>query len=310
MSVPTDFESFKVKDAASYNAVVNEFELFSRRLSMPLVSRMISLARPSPPGKILDVGSGTGLVALQVAPYVLPGGRVVGIDLSDGMLAAAKNKASGLGLGHEVDFCRMDGESLGFQDKSFDGVLSLFALLHFPRPFVAVSEMFRVLRPGGRLVVAVGSPSPVFSLSFVMQAFKHLHARELQLRGKLLLAPRFLDGLVRKHLPEPPDADQTSLAHESLNRTRSVVRIIQEAKFINITTCWYGHEARLETAEEFWSIQRTFSSFARKRLAYAPKEKLDRLRNEFFETCRRVRARGGEFRYPFAGFYVAAQRPI
>src|SRR5262249_27165738 len=123
------------------------------------------------------------------------------------------------------------------------------------------------------------------------------------------MAPRFLNSLVSKHLPEPPDADETSLAHQSLNRTRSVVKIIQEARFTDITTCWHGHEARLDTPEEFWSIQRTFSSFTRKRLARARKEKLDILQTEFFETCRKVRARGGEFRYPFAGFYVAAQRP-
>jgi len=309
VNVPTDFESFKVKDAASYDAVVDEFDLFSRRLSTPLVSRMISLAHPSPPGMILDVGSGTGHVALQVIPYVLPGGRVVGVDLSDGMLGAAKNKAVERGLDNEVGFCRMDGENLGFQDKSFDVVLSLFALLHFPRPLVAVREMFRVLRPGGRLVVAVGSRAPVFSLSFVRQAFKHLHARQLQLRGKLLLAPRFLDALVSKHLPEPTDGDETALAHQSLDRTWSIVKIIQQAKFIDLRTYWQGYDARLDTPEEFWSIQRTFSSFARKRLARAPKDKLVSLQREFFDTCRKVRARGGELRYPFAGFYVAARRP-
>lgn len=306
----TDFESFKVRDAASYDAVVDEFELFSRRLSLPVVSRMLSLAQSRSPEKILDVGSGTGQVALQVAPYVLPGGTVVGVDLSDGMLGVAKNKAAALGLDNEVAFCRMDGESLAFHDESFDVVLSLFALLHFPRPIVAVREMFRVLRPGGRLVVAVGSRAPVFSWSFVVQAFKYLHARERQLRGKLLLAPHCLDALVSKHLPEPPEADETSLAHQSLNRTRSIVKIIQEAKFIDLRTFWYGHDALLDTPEEFWSIQRTFSSFARKRLARAPKNKLDSLQSEFFETCQRVRARGGEFRYAFAAFYVAAQRPM
>jgi ubiquinone/menaquinone biosynthesis C-methylase UbiE len=305
----TDFESFKVKDAASYDAVVDEFELFSRRLSLPLVSRMLSLAHSKPPEKILDVGSGTGQVALQVAPYILPGGKVVGVDLSDRMLGVAKNKAAALGLDSEVGFCRMDAESLAFHDESFDVVLSLFALLHFPRPVVAVREMFRVLRPGGRLVVAVGSRAPIFSWSFVAQAFKYLHARQLQLRGKLLLAPHFLDALVSKHLPEPPEAVETSLAHQSLNRTRSIVKMIQEAKFIDLRTFWCGHDALLDTPEEFWSIQRTFSSFARKRIARAPKDKLDSLQSEFFETCRKVRARGGVFRYPFAGFYVAAQRP-
>jgi len=59
----------------------------------------------------------------------------------------------------------MDAESLNFDDEKFDVVVSLFALLHFPNPLAALEEIYRVLRPGGRMVLGVGSGIPIFSLS-------------------------------------------------------------------------------------------------------------------------------------------------
>ncbi len=74
-------------------------------------------------------------------------------------------------------------------------------------------------------------------------------------------------------------------------------------------TYWQGHRARVKTPEEFWEMQRTFSSIARKRLSGAPVKKLEELRGEFLSSCRAVQARGGELIYPFAAFYVVAWRP-
>jgi ubiquinone/menaquinone biosynthesis C-methylase UbiE len=309
ISTPIDFDRLKLEDAASYDDVAADFELFSGRLTTPLVRRMVSLARPTPSERVLDIGTGTGQVALEVAASVLPGGKVVGADLSGGMLRTARITAAARGLAENAEFCRMDGEYLGFADGSFDLVLSLFALLHFPKPAVATREMFRVLRPGGRLVIAVGSPAPLFSLSFFAQGFKHLYRLERQRRGKLLVAPRFLDDLVRKHFPEAVSDAEGSIAHQSLNRTHNVLRMVRESKFTDIKTYWYGHVPRLDTTEEFWSVQRTFSSFARKRLANVSKDRLSALQREFFDTCRRVRDNGGELRYPFAGYFICARRP-
>ena len=139
---------FKIGDATSYDPVAAQFGRFAERLSAPLATRLIALAQLGHSPLILDVGTGTGLLACDAGKRFGSGGRVLGIDLSEGMLAVAKSTAARAGLDDRVAFARMDAECLGLEDGAFDAVLSLFALLHFPDPRSALREMFRVLRPG------------------------------------------------------------------------------------------------------------------------------------------------------------------
>ncbi len=303
-------EAFKTRDASSYDPVTNQFDLFTERLSRPLAARLIALASLTTSERVLDIGTGTGIVALQAAERVGRGGKVVGIDLSEGMLARAKANAERAGFTDQVEFSRMDAEALELEDQSFDAVLSLFALFHFPNPLSAIKEMFRVLRPGGRLVLAVGSGPPLLSLNGLVEGGKHLRQMRLKQQGKLLTAPGFLNALVEKHFPASDKPEETSLAKHSLNRTRNVPPLIRQAAFVEVRTYWQGHKAIIETPEEFWDIQSTFSSIARKRLSNAPSEKVESLRDGFLETCRGVQSRGGHLVYPFAAFYIVAKRPL
>ena len=157
-----DSRTFKIRDASSYDSVTDQFDYFTERLTRPLASRLISLAKITPHENILDIGTGTGVVALQAA-QLIDSGKVTGIDLSEEMLAKAKNKAARLKVEQKVHFIQMDAESLNFDDEKFDAVVSLFALLHFPEPLTALEEIYRILRPGGRMVIGVGSGIPIFS---------------------------------------------------------------------------------------------------------------------------------------------------
>jgi ubiquinone/menaquinone biosynthesis C-methylase UbiE len=99
--------------------------------------------------KVLDVACGTGVLALAAADKVGPDGAVVGLDVNEGMLAVAREKSSGIEWQHGR------AEDLPFPDDSFDRVVSQFGLMFFDDRHAAIQEMSRVLRPGGRLVVAV-----------------------------------------------------------------------------------------------------------------------------------------------------------
>jgi ubiquinone/menaquinone biosynthesis C-methylase UbiE len=98
---------------------------------------------------VLDVACGTGVLAREAARRVRPGGAVVGLDRNDGMLAVARRKAP------EIEWRQGLAEALPFADERFDAVVSQFGLMFFDDRVSALAEMWRVLKPGGGLAVAV-----------------------------------------------------------------------------------------------------------------------------------------------------------
>ena len=194
-------------------------------------------------------------------------------------------------------------------DSSFDRVLSLYALYHFPNPDRALAEMCRVLRPGGTLVLAVGSGPPLPSLAALSYLIKRLPLFVQELRGRWLVAPAFLNGLVAKHLASSSDGGESE--HRSAHRVSaaSLPKLIGEAGFVEPRSGSIAELATLSTADEFWELQVTFSSIARKRIQSAPQQQVDGLEREFQLRCREIQDRGGRLTYPYGAYWVRARRP-
>jgi ubiquinone/menaquinone biosynthesis C-methylase UbiE len=115
---------------------------------------LLEMAAPAAGERVLDVACGTGLVSFAAARAAGPRGQLVGIDLSERMVEAAEQRARDGKLSN-CGFSRMDAESLAFPDASFDLVLCGLGLMYMPDPKQALREMRRVLRPGGRVSLAV-----------------------------------------------------------------------------------------------------------------------------------------------------------
>lgn len=142
-SSPTT-EAAPVKTAADFYD-----ELFLDVLCLPWAEHLTETAPPAPGSQVLDVACGTGAVA-GVAWRILAGqGTVLGLDARTDMLDVARRKLP------ELDWSQGHAESLPFEDARFDVVYCQFGLMFFEDRQQAVREMHRVLKPGGRVALAV-----------------------------------------------------------------------------------------------------------------------------------------------------------
>jgi SAM-dependent methyltransferase len=117
-------------------------------------AELLAAAVPVPGERVLDVACGTGVVSVAAAHAIGPRGQVVGVDLSGQMVEAAARRAQSQRL-RQARFARMDAEALELPDAGFDLALCSLGLMYVPDPGVALRELRRVLRPGGRAALAV-----------------------------------------------------------------------------------------------------------------------------------------------------------
>jgi ubiquinone/menaquinone biosynthesis C-methylase UbiE len=301
---------FKTADADSYNSVVDYFDQYTERFTSHMPAPLLAMAEAPEAGAVLDVGTGTGVVALEIARVMGKAGSVTGIDLSDGMLNTARLKASGLGLADRIDYLKMDAERLALDDNSFDAAVSLYALRHFPNPDKSVAEIYRVLKPGARIVVAVGSRPTLLSTAGIRAAFRRLGSVVRQIQGRELAACEFIDGLVEKYLPKPLGDEIAGWVGEHHGFSGSIKELVEAAGFTDIKSDWKGQYSIIESPEDFWLLQMTFSSLARKRIAEADDISVEKLKSEFYHKCEQVLKKNGRLVYQTGAAIVSGKKPL
>lgn len=129
-----------------------KYELTAAELE-PVARRVVATAQPRRGEKVLDIACGTGNAALLAARL---GARVTGLDQAPRLIDVARERAAADGLA--VDFVVGEAEKLGFDDASFDLVVSVFGVIFAPDPLRAFSEIVRVMRPGGRAFITAWLP--------------------------------------------------------------------------------------------------------------------------------------------------------
>jgi len=142
---------------AMFDRIAGVYDLMNSAMTAGLHhrwrQRAAEEARLGPGGRALDVATGTGDLALALAARVAPGGEVLGCDFSEGMLERARSKAAERAPAAELRFEWADAMALPYDDGAFDAAAVGFGARNFEDLSRGLSEMARVVRPGGRVVV-------------------------------------------------------------------------------------------------------------------------------------------------------------
>ncbi len=163
--------------AAGYDVLV---WIFTHRSDRAFREHLAGLAHLVDGESVLDIGCGTGTLAIVAKRQVGPSGTVIGIDPSPEMIARATAKAAKAGI--DVSFKAAVAEALPFPDGQFDVVLSTLMLHHLPRTVrqQCAREICRVLKPQGRvLAVDFGVPQPKSDLLAHLHRHGHVDPREV-----------------------------------------------------------------------------------------------------------------------------------
>lgn len=145
----------KEKVQEMFNGIAPKYDLLNHLLSMGIdkswrrkAMRELEGGRR---GTVLDIACGTGDFSIEALRHGVE--RVVGADISENMLAVAREKAREKGLEDRLEFRYGDSENLDFEDGTFDAVTVAFGVRNFEHLERGLAEMCRVLRPGGKVVV-------------------------------------------------------------------------------------------------------------------------------------------------------------
>lgn len=114
---------------------------------------VVAAASPRAGERVLDIGAGGGKLSLAIAPLVLPGGRVTGADISEGMVEWAMSRAAEVGAAN-ASFTVADMQTETADGGPFDLVVSQFGVMFFDEPVTAFTNIRRQVKPGGRIAFA------------------------------------------------------------------------------------------------------------------------------------------------------------
>lgn len=302
-------QNFKIKDAASYDDLADSFDRHTQKYSTYAVAALLRGLNFDTAKRILDIGCGSGIVTLALAEKMKPGAQAIGVDLSDGMLAFANKAAAEQNVADRAVFLKGDAEALDLPDNDMDAVVSLYAFRHLPHPDRAAFEAFRVLRPGGLVAIAAGSGPDLMSGAGLRAVFARLPRILAQKRGMERAACDHIEQLVAKHLPEKTVQEISDWSESGEKFASPLAGLLSAAGFENVRRNWRGKEYVVSSIDDFWDLQTTFSSTARKRIAQANAADMETLRQAFWADCEAVQARGGQLVYRVGVALVTGRKP-
>ena len=154
----------KKQVAEMFDSISGKYDFLNHFLSLGIDIRWrkkaVKMLRDLQPKHILDIATGTGDFAIEALK--LNPDKIIGVDISEGMLNVGRKKMKKRGYSEIIDMQSGDSENLHFEDNKFDAVIVAFGVRNFENLEKGLSEMNRVLRPGGRAVILEFSKPTVF----------------------------------------------------------------------------------------------------------------------------------------------------
>lgn len=194
--------SKKEQVASMFDSIAYRYDFLNRFLSAGIDIRWrkkaLKLLVADHPQTILDVATGTGDFAIM-ANSILSPKKIIGIDISNGMLEFGRKKIEKLGLTHTITLENGDSETINYPDATFDAVTVAFGVRNFQNLEKGLAEIKRVLKPGGKLIVLEFSKPKTFGVSFVYSLYMKIVAPNMgKLFSKNKSAYAYLDESIRK----------------------------------------------------------------------------------------------------------------
>ncbi|MDB5201659.1 MAG: 2-heptaprenyl,4-naphthoquinone methyltransferase MenG [Ferruginibacter sp.] len=194
--------SKKQQVAEMFDNIAYRYDFLNRFLSagtdVGWRKKALSNLAGTKPQTMLDVATGTADMAIMASGLLHPG-KITGIDISEGMLEIGRTKVQKLGLEKSIELLKGDSETISFKNDSFDAVTVAFGVRNFQHLEKGLSEIYRVLKPGGKLVVLEFSkPTMPFVRSFYNLYMKVVAPNMGKLFSKNRDAYQYLDESIRK----------------------------------------------------------------------------------------------------------------
>lgn len=191
----------KSQVAQMFNNIAGKYDFLNHFLSAGIDiiwrKKAVSLLAPHKPKQVLDIATGTADFALETLR--LNPDKITGVDISEGMMAVGREKIAKRGLTDKIELLYGDSENLPFEDNTFDAITVAFGVRNFENLSKGLSEMNRVLKPGGIAVVLEFSKPRSFPMKHLYQFyFKNI----LPLVGKFVSK----DNAAYTYLPESVQA--------------------------------------------------------------------------------------------------------
>ncbi len=191
----------KSQVAKMFNNIAGKYDFLNHFLSAGIDiiwrKKAVSLLAPEKPKLVLDIATGTADFAIETLR--LNPDKIIGVDISEGMLAVGREKLVKKGLADKIELLYGDSENLPFEDNTFDAITVAFGVRNFENLEKGLADMYRVLKPGGTAVVLEFSNPR----SFPMKQLYHFYSSNiLPMVGKLVSK----DNAAYTYLPESVQA--------------------------------------------------------------------------------------------------------